>query len=340
MKPSGYTKIPGKGKSLRASFFTAERQHLYESSDHLMVSSTTYVEEKHKKFYFTDIQAITVKSNSEGSITSILLGILTTIIVCSGLFLEMESGGSGEILFVFIAIGLVPGIMLIVNLIRGTTCSVHLHTAVQVEELTCLRHFRVARKAIARINQRIHAAQGAWPESLSTSEAWDTQYFPASANAPFIKKNSKPIKVIKGNWNRVGFIATIFLGVSCLCDVFYMHAYKDSFDAFLFFISQMIILLALIQQINSTLPRLVQIYTWAIILFNGISTTLIMTIIASSGSSGSFTSWAEMPVWLQVFTMIDSGVNIILGTLGLLALSRYKVVRRSAGNVPIYDGDK
>ncbi|HEY9510002.1 MAG TPA: hypothetical protein VIV82_09095, partial [Verrucomicrobiae bacterium] len=113
---------------------------------------------EYKRFYFRDIQAITICGNQRRVVwnwilIAFLIPSLTWMLFSAG---KVDVGLMiiGGIVTAFFAIPL------IVNNFSGPTCNCYLRTAVQVEELASLSRIRRAQKVLARLRPLIAGAQG------------------------------------------------------------------------------------------------------------------------------------------------------------------------------------
>jgi hypothetical protein len=121
--------------------------------DHLLSISEGPYSEEYKRFYFRDIQAITVCITRRLEIWNVALSLLA--LATFGILQTFTSNT------VAIAVSLgVFGVPLLVNNIRGTTCVVYLRTLVQTEELSSLNRLGKAHRILDRIRPLISTAQG------------------------------------------------------------------------------------------------------------------------------------------------------------------------------------
>jgi hypothetical protein len=127
--------------------------------DHLLNISEGPYSEEYKRFYFRDIQAITVCITQRRAVWNAVLSLLT---VATFGTLQMFTS---SVVAVAVCLG-VFGVPLLVNNIRGTTCVVYLRTLVQTEELSSLNRLRKAQRILDRIRPLISTAQG----QLTTEE--------------------------------------------------------------------------------------------------------------------------------------------------------------------------
>ena len=143
-----YRRLPGR----KAGFLSYCR--LWLGTDHLLLARTTGFSEEYKRFYFRDIQAVVTRRTERREILSVVLAFTAIVFGVLSVFTD-----SGWRIFLFVMTGTVL-LALLVNWLRGPTCVCHLRTAVQTEELSPLKRFRVTRKVIERLKPSIEKAQG------------------------------------------------------------------------------------------------------------------------------------------------------------------------------------
>lgn len=139
-----YKRLPGRGSGVLNS------ATLWEGDDHLLLVESHRVSESYKRFFYRDIQAIVVCQTNAGLIISIVLAVMTLVL------------GISAIIVGSIALGIATGFFLLLTAISffaGPTCRCTLRTAVQSQPLSSLKRIRHARKALARLQPQIAAAQ-------------------------------------------------------------------------------------------------------------------------------------------------------------------------------------
>ena len=174
-----YRRLPGRGTSV-ASYIT-----LHQGADHLLQVTTTGFTETYKRFFFRDIQAITIRWTGRRNTYSAVLGALALLFAFPGALALPGSGATAAVLFV-IAGCFIAG--LLVNVALGPTCICEIKTAVQTERLPGLNRVRRAQKFLDHLKPLLDAAQGTLPpERLSAllTETWRAAAFEAAhaANA-------------------------------------------------------------------------------------------------------------------------------------------------------------
>ena len=154
-EPIPYVKLRGTGSSL------VERVSLYLAPDHLLQVSSSGYSESYLRFYFRDIQSITVRKTAWGLIFNILWSVLAALFLA----LAFDSADAA------IAWGIVGGIflgLLLMNFFAGPTCVCEIQTAVQKRNLGAVTRLRRANRFIEALRGRIQSAQGALaPEEIA-----------------------------------------------------------------------------------------------------------------------------------------------------------------------------
>jgi hypothetical protein len=134
---------------------SSHRSNLWLGKDHLLGVETEGYTESYKRFYFQDIQSITLRKTGRGWVLAIVTGLLT------GFFAFVAAAvDPAEAKWVFGIIAGVCAIPFLLNFLYGPTCACELRTAVQTEEIPSLGRIRRARKVIARLRPLIADAQG------------------------------------------------------------------------------------------------------------------------------------------------------------------------------------
>ena len=131
------------------------RSNLWLAKDHVLCVETEGYTESYKRFYFRDIQAITLRKTDRGMILSAVAGGMTAIFGALALAMSAIEGR-----WIF---GILAGICAIpftLNFLYGPTCKCQLRTAVQTEDIPSMGRVRRARKVMNRLRPLIAEAQG------------------------------------------------------------------------------------------------------------------------------------------------------------------------------------
>lgn len=165
---------------------SAGRVGLWLGSDHLLLVESSGFTETYKRFYFRDIQAITVRETMRRKIWNAVLMVPIAVCIILIVIIAIRQVNLAAIVMwsIFLGILLVPFIM---NNIRGPACACQLRTAVQIEDLISLSRIRQAHKVLDKIRPLIVAAQGQIsPEEVSArmQQAASPQTAPQKPEAP------------------------------------------------------------------------------------------------------------------------------------------------------------
>ena len=136
------------------------RSSLWLGDDHLLLVECTGYSETYKRFFFRDIQAITISKTKVRVVWNWVWGVLLAI---AGLIIWASShdasSATGAIVAAIIVL-IISGIPLLLNNLFGPTCACEIRTAVQTENLPSLCRVRKTQKVLNRIRPLIIAAQG------------------------------------------------------------------------------------------------------------------------------------------------------------------------------------
>jgi hypothetical protein len=136
------------------AFITAvnSRSSLWLGKDHVLCVDVEGFTETYKRFYFRDLQLITVRTTHRRAIWNAVLTIPLAI-----LLVALIVDGAGVL---SATSAVILAFVLTVNNILGPTCRVYFHTAVQTAEIPSLSRVSRTHKVIERIRPLIAAAQG------------------------------------------------------------------------------------------------------------------------------------------------------------------------------------
>ena len=141
--PKEYQALPGRGTRFEGARWVAgirKSCRLWLGKDHILMLLITGYEEEIKRFYFSDVQAITVRRTLVGRVNNVVL--LSFAGLC-GIAASSTSGGFAAF---WVIIASIFGLFAIINTWQGPTCITELKTAVQVEELSSLNRVRTAER--------------------------------------------------------------------------------------------------------------------------------------------------------------------------------------------------
>jgi hypothetical protein len=160
------------------------RASLWLGEDHLLCIDSNGYAESYKRFYFQDIQAVTIRATKRRLIWNWVLAVPAVIFVAAfitGLATMTDRNLAAS--SPFLALALLFAIPLLINTLLGPTCACELRTAVQIEQLPSLCRLRKTRRILARLRPLIAQAQGQLaPEEIPTRvQAWEAAAAAAAA---------------------------------------------------------------------------------------------------------------------------------------------------------------
>jgi hypothetical protein len=125
--------------------------------DHLFVVEVSNYNERYRRFYFRDIQALIIQRNRQRMWSNIIAGFLAGLLVLATAALLMDGETDGAIFFGCFAVLSLAGIW--INTVRGPTCAVYLRTAVQTQKLTGIVRWKKAGAFVEELSPFIQASQ-------------------------------------------------------------------------------------------------------------------------------------------------------------------------------------
>lgn len=152
-----YRRLPGRARK-RFGIFNYDRHQLWIAEDHLLFLRMRPYSERAKRFYFEDIQALTVCPTGAGRVLNVFLGVAAVFMLFIAIF--DWTGSQTWLLYFFGAIGAILGGCAALNTLFGPTCATHLITAVQTQRIYCLGRERTAMRVTGDLLPIIQTAQG------------------------------------------------------------------------------------------------------------------------------------------------------------------------------------
>jgi hypothetical protein len=160
MPDSRYTRLTRRKRRSTKIAFSAPRSALLLGQDHILKVESTMFSEDYKRFFFRDIQSITIKTNRRRIVWNGVLTVLLALLLMEG-FLDAAAWNGWRVTMTIMAS--ITAVLLVVNNIFGTTCDVRIQTAVQNDILPPLSRVKRAYKALERLRPLIIQAQGQLP---------------------------------------------------------------------------------------------------------------------------------------------------------------------------------
>ena len=172
----------------KVGFATGGWISLYVAADHLLLRASSGFVETYRRFYFVDIEAITVRTTVRGVFWNVALGVG----LCLSLGVMPMRPGPHVVSGFFAALFT---LLLILNIALGKTCATQLQTRVQKRELP-IRRLRKALRVVDQLSGKIETAQAefALATPAQTQPAAPAPVTPASTSSvPPPLPREKPI---------------------------------------------------------------------------------------------------------------------------------------------------
>lgn len=150
-----YLKLTPLRRTAGFAVVTVTRSNLWLGSDHLLCVETEGFNETYRRFYFRDLQAITLRRTRRALVLGVVTGALTALFALLAIVVNDVTGR-----WILGILGGVCAIPFLVNLLYGPTCTCELRTAVQTEKVPSLSRVRRAHRVLNRIRPLIAEAQG------------------------------------------------------------------------------------------------------------------------------------------------------------------------------------
>ena len=139
MQEEHYERLPG------GHLGFLSRDSLWLGSDHILLVKDLGYLERYQRYYFRDIQGLTLEPTPRYVRIAVGVGIfaLPAVLVVLGAVAGIVPDGLG---IAAAAIGFLPFVVWVTHVLRGPTCTTTVHTAVGDAALTALGRQRPARR--------------------------------------------------------------------------------------------------------------------------------------------------------------------------------------------------
>ncbi len=302
---------------------------LYMGSDHLLSVTSSFFSEDYRRFYFQDIQAFVTRKTSRGRILNICFGISALIFIAAAFYF------TGRWADTFAAIFL---LLLIINLIKGTTSVCHILTPIQTTRLPALKRVRHTKRALEKLRKAIENVQGVLTQDQiqSAGRAYDEQK--AYMQVPrFFKRE-------KGIFHLILFAILLADALTTAIGIFNQGDVLHSISLVIFIATIVFIIVSLIKQSGSTLYYSIKALTWTIAGYLSVifisSFILVFYIMSTMPDTGDILQKMEQVAelrplenpWILGLSVVNVAFSLILGIFGLLLIFRYRKELQSHQN--------
>jgi hypothetical protein len=327
-KNKTYKKLPGFALNL----FSAPS--LWQGMDHLLSVEAVLFQERYKRFYYKDIQAVVMNRTKRHHVWSAIWGGLALVFALIVIF----STGAAYVSSGFMALF---GALLIVNFMMGPACRVHIQTAVQIQHLRSLKRMKSAAKAMHRIKLLVEAAQGKLDREAMAATAAFAAASPQVGNAPGTVSavQSRPDE-IRGEFSplphRILFALLLTLGTLGLVQFGLKSLPISILETLLHATAQIMVIVAVVRGFRylkgTWLAKLSWLSLGTIILVSLVSYVLFF-IVSARHPEIAYNNWelykvgfkmisSNTPVMLTMNLFFTAGY-LLLGILGFFALGRF-----------------
>lgn len=331
-QPREYRKLPGRGNRREGTFIAgAVRQsRLWLGKDHVLLVDSTLSAQELKRFYFRDIQAITVRKTHTGRTMNLVLTGMAAMF-CLWAVLIDDSVGQG----ILLTIAAVLGGLVVVNSLFGPTCECHLQTSVQRESLPSLGRLRTARKVLGLLRPHIEQAQG----NLSADEARERAAALAvapAAPAPKRAGATPEVRAYRGSFHTILFALLLVDGLLNFSAVFLNSLPLALVQMAVLFGIILTLVGALIRQQDTDLSNSVRRVTWTslgylcVLFVHGFAVYIAHAVQKPGEVQNEYTALKHFAsldpfehTWLLVSFVVWGVCSTALGIVGVVLLSRY-----------------
>jgi hypothetical protein len=334
--PVQYARLPGKGRPSKGVAFIAIARTtctLWLGNDHLLQVETAGYGEHYRRFYFRDIQAITLYKTKSWQTALAFLGAVTALFLLWALV-----AGSGPLRIVLLVIASVCGLFLAQRLWSGPSCRCYLQSAVHLEELPSLQRQKNALKVLARLKPLIEAAQGVISaETIALQYAALLEEARVQAAVPgqlSRVSNALPVTAYRGPWHRILFAALLANAFSNILNIFWPGLPVVLLTMIINAAIAISAVVALVKQHQTTLPAALRVLTWCSGLFMALNygASYVMHIVLAPSEHLDGTEWAYLKAlaalqpfathwWLGILAAA-AVLSLVLGGCGLFLLRR------------------
>jgi hypothetical protein len=326
-----YKRLPGFGISRLIA------QRLWLGPDHLLVVSSQYLTERYKRFYFQDIQALTVTRSTKGVLMSVIFAIVGAFFALWAILGYTLIGWDPIPTAIVGGIAIFWVLLLLVNVLLGPTCRCYLYTAVNCEELYAVGRWRTAQRMLHRLRPLIESAQGGRLSDVHLDELGASQ---GSVYTSAVSDSTQPIAPARRDQAlrqesgaiHAGLFAALILDAAVSLIVL-IRPEQIPMPLSLIMLVLVIGLTvgALIRQMNSTLPRPLRNVTWVTFIYVCLivtffyAVTFINQIGVEMGGEDLPPEIETLQVRLrQIMSAIAVAFDVLLSVFGLRILWDYR----------------
>jgi hypothetical protein len=333
-----YHKTPFKGGA-GIAIASARKGRIWQADDHLLYQEVRGYTEENWRFYYRDIQMITVSETSTSRVVVAVnvlmaLGLLALFGYLSFEVSVLQEPGDAILLAMLLVMPMALCLWFAAkNAIKGPSCKVFLHTAVHEQRIFAIPYLRDARKFQDFLRPLVRQAQGGAPADVFAPDEYATVFLAPSAHAraveyvPACGAEKLPLNPL---WHIHAFLLMFIFNVSGLFDFLYMSEFKNVIDTLIGYTYIVLLLAALIMQHRRRCPRDLMWYTWIAMAHAGVTLAAINMFAVYYSAQGqaalqgqSFNVlFAMQHQGFQIFQLLSCLFGLVISLLAALRLVR------------------
>jgi hypothetical protein len=333
-KEKEYRRLPGKGFK-KGSLISLHRirASLYAGKDHLLCVYNSVYEEEYRRYYYKDIQAFVLRKTPRRDIWALVFFLPALYFLYLFVFGDQETPwrifyGSGLAFF--------SG-LLAINLFRGTTADCYLQTATSREPLPTFGRLKNAKKSIAIIKPLILNAQGEMTTSEIAEKAKILALEPKTGDVEPTGANLQKVSDYHGKFHLIFYSLLTANGFISALHIIFHPVWVSLIESLLAVTLMVFLIISLVRQSDSLLPRSVRILTWwalgfeAIVYIHGV----ILSQIYIMETKVMFVQMFDLFRWVSSlspqenaiffgYLIFSSLASFLLAGMGFLFLSLFR----------------
>jgi hypothetical protein len=292
---------------------------LHLASDHLLLRQSGGFTESYRRFYFNDIEAITIRKTYRWWAWNLALGFALFLCIVPMVFDKPPH-------YVAIPLGSILGSILLLHLLHGPTCVTHLKTKVQTRPLPLRRTWKALR-VVRQLSEKITAAQADIAiTTVSTAAGAPTATAPTNAGEPPALPN-EIATAGEATWLQISMVGALVLTGTVALLEWWWHIPGVAYFVYALALANLgLAISVLVQQRRQRLQNQVTIAAWASTVSHAVALPLVYTAFnivhaMQAERTPVFASGQRLNPQLTISALRDlAGFNWVLLSYGICAL--------------------
>ena len=293
-----YKKLPDRGQNKSWLFpFAGFGSRIFLGQDNLLCVYRKRYEEEYRRFYFKDIQAITIRKNRRDLALNAIFAVLSIIFIAIETYLWPIS-----VFFLF---------LILINWLLSPTCTCHIQTAVSKEKLPSLNRIKKAQKIIDQIIPFIEKEQG----KLERDEIiTGMQKLSEEKSESGLMTLNREISSYNGTIHKALFPLLLLSGFILCFDLYAISMFTTVLGLINTAAMVILVIVALVKQPGSALRNELRILTWmtmGYLVISGVAGYAFYMYLAFKNPNMLNNQWEMLKI---VSSVSVSDYPVILGT--------------------------